>query len=143
MAKRKRTSTQNRKRARPKHTAQPQEPLIQEESLLFRLPPEIRLIIYKDIFVAPTTIHLSWVHGCYCRFRSFLCKLPEEHQYEKTRSGDLCDRCREDHFNCHPRQKSPNKNAIKRRTYGSTKQTSVMSMLRSCKRVYVPTPSNH
>ena len=137
MAKRKRISTQNRKRVRPKCTAQPQDPLVQEESPFFRLPAEVRLIIYKEIFIAPTTIHLSWVDGRYCRFRSFLCKLPEEEQYEKTRSGDLCDKCRADHFECHPRQPWPNTSAVRRRANRPSRRTRVISMLRSCKRVCV------
>lgn len=94
-------------------------------------------MIYEEIFIAPTTIHLSWVDGSNCQFRSFLCKLPEEHQYEKTRSGLLCGKCNESHFECHPRQTWTTDSAVVRRPYRRQEHTRVMSMLQSCQRMYV------
>ncbi|BCS21464.1 uncharacterized protein APUU_21896S [Aspergillus puulaauensis] len=141
MAKRKRIFTPKRRTKAKlskgsKLPLEPVEPLSQELSPLFRLPPELRHMIYEETFIAPTTIHLSWVDASNCRFRSFLCKLPVEHQYEKTRSGLLCKRCDKSHFECHPRQKRSTDNAVVRRSYRRQKHTRVMSMLQSCKRMY-------
>ncbi|KAL4913048.1 hypothetical protein BDW62DRAFT_193424 [Aspergillus aurantiobrunneus] len=110
----------------------------QEQSLFFRLPRELRDMIYTEIFIPPTTIHLAWVGGRKRKFRSFLCKLPQEHQLEKTRSGDLCYACRIRHYSCSTRSRPrPSKNVKPTPTPAEMVNVRAMPMLRSCRRVYI------
>lgn len=107
----------------------------QGQSLFFRLPLEIRDMIYKDIFIFPETVHIAWVGGRKHKFRSFLCKLPLEDQLEYDRVHPLPCICRKDHFQCSPRAKSRPSDVRYARTPTEMRNLRVMSLLQSCKRV--------
>lgn len=66
------------------------QPFNQHASVFFRLPREIRDIIYREILVFPVTVHLAYVGTTRtCRFRSFLCQLSEDEQPEKRPAAAL------------------------------------------------------
>ncbi|OJI99506.1 hypothetical protein ASPVEDRAFT_26316 [Aspergillus versicolor CBS 583.65] len=111
----------------------------QGRSLFFRLPQEIRDMIYKEIFIFPETVHIAWVGGRKYKFRSFLCKLPMEAQLEYDRVHPLPCICSKDHFACSPRAHSRTFSVKSTRTPAETRKLRAMSMLQSCKRIYTET----
>ncbi|KAL2869458.1 uncharacterized protein BJX67DRAFT_379012 [Aspergillus lucknowensis] len=122
----------------------PPKPLVdiypQSQSLLFRLPRELRDIIYADIFTAPRTIHVAYVGGAKRRFRSFLCRSPSEEQVERIRpaGAELCHSCtlRILHYDCSPRDKRDGTRVRATTTREERQRARVGSMLRCCRRVY-------
>ncbi|GAQ11796.1 hypothetical protein ALT_9117 [Aspergillus lentulus] len=111
------------------------QPCNQHASVFFRLPCEIRDIIYREIFVFPVTVHLAYVERTRNRkFRSFLCQLSEEEQPEK-RPQLLCPRCRVNHHRCSPR-KGRSDDVEERPSSETQTQARVLALLRSCKRIY-------
>jgi hypothetical protein len=112
----------------------------QHASVFFRLPREIRDVIYREIFVFPVTVHLAYVGTTRTRkFRSFLCELSEDEQPEK-RPQPLCSRCRVNHHRCSPR-KGTSDDVVERPSSEARTQARVLALLQSCRRVYVmPNP---
>ncbi|EAW20321.1 uncharacterized protein NFIA_099570 [Aspergillus fischeri NRRL 181] len=111
------------------------QPCNQHASLIFRLPREIRDIIYREIFVFPVTVHLAYVGTTRSRkFRSFLCELSEDEQPEK-RPQLICPRCRVNHHRCSPR-KGTSDDVAERPSSETRIQARVLAFLRSCRRVY-------
>ncbi|KAF7180702.1 hypothetical protein CNMCM7691_009993 [Aspergillus felis] len=107
----------------------------QDASVLFRLPREIRDIIYREIFVFPVTVHLAYVGTSRIRkFRSFLCELSEDEQPEK-RPQPLCPRCRVNHHRCSPR-KGTSDDVVGHPSPEVQTQARVLALLQSCRRVY-------
>ncbi|KAL3459204.1 hypothetical protein BJX64DRAFT_291455 [Aspergillus heterothallicus] len=113
----------------------------QSQSLFFRPPREIRDIIYDEIFVFPTTVHIAYVGGRNRKLRSFLCKRPEQDQPERTREGRLCRKCcsNVEHFNCSTRDPRNKSNVNMTPTAVERRDVRVMAMLRSCRRIYTET----
>ncbi|KAL3444388.1 hypothetical protein BJX65DRAFT_310971 [Aspergillus insuetus] len=113
----------------------------QAQSPFFHLPRELRDIIYEEILVFNQTIHIDYVGGRNRTFRSFLCKLPERDQLEKTRLGTLCWRCRtvSDHYECLPRDPRNHSNVRATSTLVEKRQFRVMALLRACRRLYIET----
>ncbi|GFF47160.1 hypothetical protein IFM46972_08227 [Aspergillus udagawae] len=110
-------------------------PCNQHASVFFRLPREIRDIIYREIFVFPVTVHLAYVGTTRTRkFRSFLCELSEDEQPEK-RPQPLCPRCRVNHHRCSPR-KGTSDDVVERPSPEAQTQARVLALLQSCRRVY-------
>lgn len=107
----------------------------QQQSFLFRLPQEIRDMIYRHILAAPVTIHLAYVGTKSTKLRSFLCRISEEYQPERTQSGDLCPRCKINHYICSPRVNPKSWDVKATRTHEDKKNARVMALLRSCRRV--------
>ncbi|GIJ90498.1 hypothetical protein Asppvi_009453 [Aspergillus pseudoviridinutans] len=107
----------------------------QDASVLFRLPREIRDIIYREIFVFPVTVHLAYVGTSRIRkFRSFLCKLSKDEQPEK-RPQPLCPRCRVNHHRCSPR-KGTSDDVVGRPSPEVQTQARALALLLSCRRVH-------
>jgi hypothetical protein len=107
----------------------------QHASYFFRLPWEIRDIIYQQIFIIPVTIHLAYVGTRTCRFRSFPCKLSEDKKPEKLLQP-LCPRCRINHHRCSPRMGTSD-DVDPRGSSEHRGQGRVLALLRSCRRMYV------
>ncbi|KKK18995.1 hypothetical protein ARAM_001498 [Aspergillus rambellii] len=126
----------------PKPTNQgknPKEPEIchQPQSLFFQLPREIREMIYREIFIAPTTVHIAYVAGRKRTFRSFLCKLPEEQRIEKDPEKRNCPRYKIKHYNCSPRIKRNDRLQVASCPKPAEMQcTRALAFLRSCRKVY-------
>ncbi|KAL3471195.1 hypothetical protein BJX99DRAFT_237944 [Aspergillus californicus] len=138
-AKRSQKSGSTAAKSKQNSQKQTQEPHDQEQSHFFRLPREIRDIIYHEIFTSPVNIHIAWVGGKVHRFRSFLCTVPEEDQVEKTCTGELCWRCKIDHHGCSPRTGDDRSSVSRRPSRVEQRGRRVMAMLSSCKRIYTET----
>ncbi|RHZ49402.1 Zn(II)2Cys6 transcription factor domain-containing protein [Aspergillus thermomutatus] len=110
-------------------------PYNQHASVFFRLPREIRDIIYGQILIFPVTVHLAYVGTKTRRFRSFLCQLSEDEQPEK-RLHPLCRRCRVNHHRCSPRNAPTSFDVTARSSSEVRSQARVLALLRSCRRVY-------
>ncbi|KAL2828085.1 hypothetical protein BJY01DRAFT_261641 [Aspergillus pseudoustus] len=128
-------------KSRTTKPSSPQKTDPQNQSPFFRLPREIRDLIYDEIFIFPTTIHLAYVGGRTRKFRSFLCKVPEENQLERTREGTLCYRCRGvlRHPQCSPRDSKQGWIVRVSPTKDERRDVRAVAMLRSCRRVYTET----
>ncbi|KAL5337973.1 hypothetical protein BJX70DRAFT_218368 [Aspergillus crustosus] len=107
----------------------------QSQFPFFRLPPELRTIIYTHIFTFSTTIHIAFVGGRTRKFRSFLCKVPEAEQFEKSWNGEQCRKCKINHQGCSPR-KPNSKDVLCVPTKMERRQARAGAFLRSCRRVY-------
>ncbi|RDW64338.1 uncharacterized protein DSM5745_09749 [Aspergillus mulundensis] len=121
----------------PEPTTRSTHPHPQAQSLFFRLPAELRDQIYTDIFTWPERTHIAWVggRGRGRKFRSFLCKVPEAKQLERTARGELCKWCTIDHFKCSTRKKYSGE--VKVAPLPDEKAgVRVGAMLRCCRRVY-------
>jgi hypothetical protein len=122
------------KKRRPQK--QVQQPHSQEQSYFFRLPWEIRDIIYREIFIAPVSIHLAFKSRLR-KFCTFLCTLSEEDQPEKRQAGELCSGCEINHHTCRPQgnRKGGDFTVQTPATKDGQQNARVMGLLRSCKRV--------
>ncbi|KAL2797435.1 hypothetical protein BJX66DRAFT_335053 [Aspergillus keveii] len=137
----KRTRTRHPSTQNPSTPTTHPHPHPQAQSPFFHLPREIRDIIYNEIFVFNQTIHIAYVGGRNRTFRSFLCKLPERDQFERTRSGTLCWRCRtvSDHYECSPKDPRNHLNVRGAPTLAEKREFRVMALLRACRRLYIET----
>ena len=106
----------------------------QDQSPLFRLPQEIRDMIYTEIFAAPATVHIAWVGARARKFRSFLCKLPVEHQLDYDRMHPLPCTCSNTHAGCTPRASNKTANVRAMPTPAERKESRIMAILLSCRR---------
>ncbi|KAL2813464.1 hypothetical protein BDW59DRAFT_176739 [Aspergillus cavernicola] len=123
-----------------KSQIQSQQTLTQEQSSLFRLPREIRDIIYTEIFTPGVTIHIAYVGGRLRKFRSFLCSIPQEDQRGISQfSDEYCQRCKISHYACSPRVSSDSSDVRSRPTPAERRGVRVLAVLRSCRRVYTET----
>ncbi|KAL4901073.1 hypothetical protein BDW74DRAFT_182172 [Aspergillus multicolor] len=120
----------------------------QPKSPFFTLPIELRSLIYNHIFTFAQPIHIAYVGGRgrsrSRKFRSFLCKLPESKQVERTAQGELCWKCVIFHEDCSARvYNGSHVNGVAsfkvRPLRAERMEARVGVMLRCCWRVYSKT----